>query len=207
MRSALIATQPVPPDQPSTKAAVAMIGTVLLGTGSFYGLERANVWLPHLQSRMPIHLEVSRDRMRRPDVRTMAEHVENIRRVLNPSVTTLAILFDVSRQAIYKWLAGSSVPEQEKQARIVELSQIADEFQAAGVLRADALLTMKAFDGKSLVDLIRVGENRKEHVAALLSEAQAMESSYRASGLSSAVSPPTKAWQSSISIPGSFEHD
>ena len=141
----------------------------------------------------------------RPDVRTASEHIESIRNVLNPAIADLAGLFDVSRQAIYKWLSGDSTPEPDKLNRIVELSRIADAFQAAGVSRAGALLKMKAFAGRSLMDLIKSGENRSEHVAALISEAKAMEASYKQSGLTTSKSKSSSDWQSSISIPGSSE--
>ncbi len=71
--------------------------------------------------------------------------------------------------------------------------------------RAGALLKMKAFAGRSLMDLIKSGENRSEHVAALISEAKAMEASYKQSGLATSKSKSSSDWQSSISIPGSSE--
>lgn len=55
------------------------------------------------------------------------------------------------------------------------------------------------------MDLIKSGENRHEHVAALISEAKEMESSYNQSGLANSKSKPTSDWQSSVSIPGSSE--
>jgi hypothetical protein len=203
-----VATRPVQPMAPTAKAAFAMIGTVLLGTGSVYGMDRAEVWRRHLQPRVPFILDAadaSFDTTERPDVRTAAEHIENIRSMLNPSVADLAALFDVSRQAIYKWLSGDSTPEQDKRGRIVELSRIADAFRTAGVSRAGSLLKMKTFGGRSLMDLVKSGENRSKHVAALINEASAMDASYKQSGLSTSKSKPSSDWQSSISIPGSPE--
>lgn len=208
MYSVPVSTQPVQPMGPATKAAFAMIGTVLFGTGSVYGLDRAESWRHHIQPRVRFILDAadtSVDSADRPDLRTAAEHIENIRNVLNPPVADLAALFDVSRQAVYKWLSGSSTPENDKLGRIIELSRIADAFQAAGVSRAGTLLRIKAFAGRSLMDLIKSGENRHEHVAALITEARAMEASYKDSGLAASKSIPTSDWQSSISIPGASE--
>ncbi|QKE39889.1 MAG: XRE family transcriptional regulator [Ferrovum myxofaciens] len=208
MYSIPISTRPIQPMEPATKVAFAVIGTVLFGTGSVYGLDRTEFWRHHIQPRVPFILDaadITADSAKRLDVRTAAEHIENIRNVLNPPVADLASLFDVSRQAIYKWLAGSSTPEENKLARIHELSRIADAFYVAGVSRAGTLLKMKTFGGRSLMDLIKSGENRHKHITTLITEAMAMESSYNLSGLAATKSKPTGDWQSSISIPGSSE--
>lgn len=198
--------------QPARLPAVALISTVLLGTGSVYGVERAELWRHHLQPRVSFvldeadaPLEMADEVAGRPDVRTPAEHIENIRSVLNPSVSDLAAIFDVSRQAIYKWLSSDSTPEAEKIAKIVELSRIADEFRLAGVSRAGSLLKMKTFGGQSLMELMMGGQNRADHVAALIAEAKAMEASYASSGLSASKAKPTNDWQSSVSIPGATD--
>lgn len=200
--------QPTQPVWPAAKVTFAVIGTILVGTGSVYALDRAASWRHHIQPRVPFIVDAANaqdDNAARPDVRTASEHIQSIRSVLNPAIADLAGLFDVSRQAIYKWLSGDSTPEPDKLNRIVALSKIADALQAAGVSRAGTLLKMKAFAGLSLMDLIKSGENRSEHVAALISEAMAMEASYKRSGLENSKSKPSSDWQSSISIPGSSE--
>ena len=203
-----VSPQPTQPVLPVAKVTFAVIGTILFGTGSVYALDRAESWRHHIQPRVPFIVDAANaqvDNAARPDVRTASEHIQSIRSVLNPAIADLAGLFDVSRQAIYKWLSGDSTPEPDKLKRIVELSKIADAFQAAGVSRAGTLLKMQAFAGLSLMDLIKSGENRSEHVAALISEAKAMEASYKQSGLEKSKSEPSSDWQSSISIPGSSE--
>lgn len=203
-----VSPQPTQPVWPAAKVTFAVIGTILVGTGSVYALDRAESWRHHIQPRVPFIVDAAdalTNDAARPDVRTASEHIESIRRVLNPAIADLAGLFDVSRQAIYKWLSGDSTPEPDKLNRILELSSIADAFQAAGISRAGTLLKMKAFAGLSLMDLIKSGENRSEHVAALIAEAKAMEASYKQSGLESSKSEPSSDWQSSISIPGSSE--
>jgi transcriptional regulator with XRE-family HTH domain len=208
MYSIPVSTRHVQPVLPPAKTAFAVIGTIVVGTGSVYGLDRTEFWRHHIQPRVPFILDAadaSGSDAQRPDVRNASEHIESIRNVLNPAIADLAGLFDVSRQAIYKWLSGNATPEPDKLNRIAELSRIADAFQAAGVSRAGALLKMKAFDGRSLMDLIKSGENRSEHVAALISEAKAMEASYKQSGLATSKSKSSSDWQSAISIPGSSE--
>ena len=195
--------------QPTEKAAFAVIATILLGTGSVYGLDRTEAWRHHIQPRVPFILDATTthpDNAECLDVRTVAEHIDNIRNVLNPAIADLAGLFEVSRQAIYKWLSSSSTPEPEKLHRIIELSKIADAFQSAQVSRAGTLLKMKAFSGHSLLELIQSGENRREHIAALIREARTMEASYQQSGLANSKSRATNDWQSAISIPGTPEH-
>lgn len=191
-----------------TVCLAMMAATMMSGTGSVYAIERAPSWRHYVQTRTPLSLdfqEILADSSARPDVRTPAEHIENIRSILNPPVSDLSSLFDVSRQAIYKWLAGSSSPEESNLGRILDLSKIADAFREAGISRADTLLKMKTFGGLSLMDLIKAGENLPEHVTALIAEAHAMESSYQQSRLAISKAKPTRDWQTSLSIPGSIE--
>lgn len=135
--------------------------------------------------------------------------IYRLKQVFNglPSLTTfdLAGLFCVSRQTILKWLSGELTPEPDRLNQINELCKIADAFQASGVSRAGVLMKMKAFDGRSLMDLIKIGENRSEHVMALISEGKAMEASYRQSGLAASKSKSSGDWQSYFSIPGCLE--
>lgn len=193
-----------------TKTAFAVISTLLVGTGSAYLMDRTEEWRHHIQPRVTFVVDKSAessDRFSAPDVRSSAEHIENIRSVLSPSVADLANLFDITRQAVYKWLSGDSIPEPEKLHRIVKLSQIADAFNAAKISRAGSLLKMKTFNGRSLMDLLKTGEDCTAQVAALIAEAKVMEASYKRSGLASSNAKPTSDWQSYVSIPGSPEQD
>ena len=178
--------------------------SLLVGTGSAYGIERSEVWRNYVQPRVAFPLAAINDRresMVHVDVRTAVEHLENIRAVFNPSVADLAILFAVSRQSIYKWLATDSIPEEDKLIRITALSHIADAVKQAGVSRAGALLKMKLFDGQSLLDLVKAGKDCTEQVRTLIAEAQKMEAAYDHSGLAQAKAKPTNDWRSSVSIP------
>jgi len=190
------------------RTTFAIISTVLVSTGSVYGTDRVEEWLNHIQPRTNAIIYMPVSTLSQPanlDVRSPVEHIENIRTVLNPSVSDLASLFDVTRQAVYKWLAGDSTPEQEKLKRIIKLSEIADTFKAANISRAGSLLKMKAFNGQSLLDLLKTGEDCTAQVSALIFEAKAMEASYQKSGLATSKAKPTNDWQASISIPGTIE--
>jgi len=180
---------------------------MLVGTGSAYAMDRLDTWRPYLQHRVPFISEVGLQSSgaERVDVRTPLEHLENIRTVLNPAVSDLASVFDVSRQAIYKWLSNDSKPEPEKLARVQALSQIADAFKDAGVVRAGSLLKMKTFGDRSLMDIVKAGADWREAVDVLIAESRAMESAYERSGLAKSKAKPTSDWQTSQSIPASRE--
>lgn len=190
--------------------ALASLASLSNGTGSSLDLSQVDRWLP-IESSKPInalivggiadHDESATDL----DIRTASQHMVNIRSVLNPAISDLAAIFDVSRQAIYKWIRGESDPEMGNLARIQKLSRVADRFADAGIQRASALLKMKAFDGRSLLDLIAADQLAPEHLELLVSEAQAMQNAYKHSRLAQSKAAPTDDWQSSHSIPGTVE--
>ncbi|MDH5553529.1 MAG: helix-turn-helix domain-containing protein [Nitrosomonas sp.] len=197
-------------DCPITKNVkkFAIMGTMLFGTGSAYSMDDTEKWRNHLQPRVAFVLDnnkVSTVSSPQVDTRTPTEHIENIRSVLDPSISDLANLLNISRQAVYKWLSGSSMPEAEKQGQIATLSHIADKFKAADISRADSMLKMKAFNGLSLLDLLKSGEDCSKQVDILIAEAKAMEESYNKSGIALSKTKPTNDWKSSVSIPGSPE--
>jgi transcriptional regulator with XRE-family HTH domain len=184
-------------------AAVVVIGLALSGTGSVFDLHRANEWDRMLTSRVPffdVRAIESAD-TQRPDIRSASEHLANIRQVFNPAIADLATVFGVSRQAIYKWLGGAT-PEDEKLERIHSLSLSADAFQKAGVTRASSFLKMKAFEGRSLMDLLAAGQLSHEHTQLLIAEAQAMDTAYDRSGLAKSKAMPSDNWRTELSIPG-----
>jgi len=134
-----------------------------------------------------------------------AEHLKNIRTVFDPAISDLATLFDVSRQAIYKWLAKTSSPEPEKDRLIRALSLIADKFKKAGVTDARNLLKVKISNDKSLLDLLKAKEDYATELDVLIQEALAMEKSYKNARLEQSKAKPTDDWKSYMSIPGGRE--
>ncbi len=194
------------PIQQPIGVAVVVISCALGGTGSVFALSHANEWGKMLDTRVPYFdvqtVDVDATRL---DIRSAAEHLANIRQVLNPAIADLATAFGVSRQAIYKWIGGESTPEDDKLERIRSLSLAADAFQKAGVTRASSLLKMKAFDGHSLLDLVAAGQLVPEHTQTLIAEAQAMDAAYSRSGLAKSKAAPSDEWRAELSIPGSSE--
>lgn len=185
---------------------VVVIDWALSGTGSVFALSHANEWGKMLDTRMPyFDVQTADVDAARPDIRSAAEHLANIRQVLNPAIADLATVFGVSRQAIYKWIGGESTPEADKLERIRSLSLAADAFQKAEVTRASSLLKMKAFDGRSLLDLVAAGQLAPEHTQTLIAEAQAMDAAYSRSGLAKSKAAPSDDWRAELSIPGSSE--
>jgi len=184
-----------------TTKLVLSFGLLISGTGSAYPLENARTWQPFVQSRASLDFDEIGYVHSTMDLRTPLEHLQNIRTILNPPVAELASLFDVSRQAVYKWLAEDSSPESDKVARITELSNIADAFKEAGIHRAGTLLNMKLFDGRSLFDLLKANRPYQEQVKELIAEAKIMEAAYEQSGLSQSNAKPTNDWLSTVSIP------
>jgi len=193
----------------NSTAAIFVIGSALAvgGTGSVFDISHANEWHKMLGLRIPnfdIQMAADADAVR-PDIRYATEHLANIRQVFNPAISDLALAFGVSRQAIYKWIGGESIPESDKFDRIRSLSVAADEFQKAKVTRANSLLKMKAFDGRSLMDLLAAGQLEPEHTQLLIDEAHAMDAAYSRSGLAQSKAAPSDDWRAQFSIPGAFE--
>ena len=178
----------------------------MTGTGSSYPLEKRKEWQCYVGNRVPLVFEEGDNLSLRVDVRTAAEHLANIRTVLNPPISELAILFSVSRQAIYKWLARDSLPENDKLVRIVILSKIADSFKEAKIQRAGALLSMKNASGESLFDLLKTDKPYEKQLKELIDEARIMETNYQQSGLAQSNAKPTNDWFSSSSI-SSYRED
>lgn len=186
--------------------AMAVTSSMLVigGTGSVFDLQRIGEWGPMLDARIP-HFEVQITDAVRPDIRSAAEHLVNIRQVFNPAIADLAAAFGVSRQAIYKWIGSESTPEDDKLERLRTLSLAADAFQVAGVQRAASLLKMKAFDGRSLLDLVAADQLLPKHAQVLIAEAQAMDAAYQRSGLARSKAPASDDWRAALSIPGTSE--
>lgn len=182
-----------------TLSTGAAIGFLIGGTGSLYPLENVSRWKPHLEQRCALGFENAN--LCNIDTRNVSEHIENIRAILCPSMADLANLLDVSRQAVYKWIAQDAHPESDKLESIKTLSNIADTLRETGINRTGILLKMKNSQGISLFDLIKNKGSYEEQLKILIVEAKAMEASYLRSGLSQSKAKPSNDWLSTISIP------
>ena len=188
--------------------AFALIGFASVGSGSVFDISHAREWRRMLEARVPIHIDVGMtddSQEQRPDLRSASEHLGNIRQVLNSAIADLATVFGVSRQAVYKWIGGEATPEPDKLERIHALSHAADAFRDARVARAPSMLKMKAFEGRSLMDLAAAGQLLPSHIQSLIAEAQAMDAAYDRSGLAKSKAKPSDDWRTEVSIPGSPE--
>lgn len=210
--SILPTRRPIPFAAPIGAAAtvVALLGSTLPvgGTGSVFDMSRAADWRKMVEARVPFRVDVEAaddSQELRPDLRSASQHLANVRQVLNPAIADLATVFGVSRQAIYKWIGGEATPEPGKVERIRALSQAADAFRDSGISRASAIPKMKAFDGRSLMDLAAAGQLLPSHIQALIAEARAMDAAYDRSGLAKSKAKPSDDWLAEVSIPGSPE--
>lgn len=110
-------------------------------------------------------------------VRTSAEDMEQIRKVLSPAMSDLAKSFNVSRQTIYNWLNGEQ-PTPEHMARLRDLALVADTFAEAGAPVNSVLLKRKVIKGKNLFEVIREGGSAHD-AAHLLMQIVRSETSQR----------------------------
>ncbi len=98
--------------------------------------------------------------------RTPAENLAYIREVLKPGVSDLAILFGVSRQAVYDWHRDTQ-PSAGHVARLEDLAKAAEVFAAEGLTASSQLLRRPIAGGKTLFDLVREGGSAENAARAL----------------------------------------
>jgi hypothetical protein len=109
--------------------------------------------------------------------RTPVENLGHIRAVLCPTVTDLADILRVSRQAIYDWQAGKPVAE-ENASRLSELARAADIFAVEGLRGTSQALRRPIKNGKNFFELVG-GGSTAETAARTLVEIVRSESNQR----------------------------
>jgi transcriptional regulator with XRE-family HTH domain len=191
---------------------VAVAASLLLvGTGASYPVNAYKQWRQYVQPRVQFAFDSIESTYTLAissgvDVRNVAQHLANIREVLSPSMSELAKDLGITRQALYKWLSGENQPDDaSKMQYINNLSNVSDSFSKAGLNDAKLLVKMKAFNGKSLMDLIREGEDWSKPVQVLIDEAKAMNAAAESANYFASKAKPTDGWKSSVSIPGTVE--
>jgi transcriptional regulator with XRE-family HTH domain len=95
-----------------------------------------------------------------------ADNLARIRSILNPTMTELARVLNVSRQAIYDWQSGGSITA-ENAAKLADLARAADVFAAEGLTTTHQILR-RQFAGRSFFDKVRVGEPAEDAARLLL---------------------------------------
>ena len=194
---------------PSIAGAIIVASSLFLsGTGANYSVRDVNQWRNYVQPKVQFGLSRSETSESAEnelvDVRTISEHLNNVRSTLSPSMSELAKDLGITRQALYKWLSGESQPDDvSKAGYIFELSKVADRFNEAGVENAKLMVKMKAFDGLSIIDLIKQNNDWESSVSVLIEESRLLKEAGARANLVGSKSAPSDTWMSSVSIPGS----
>jgi len=194
---------------PSIAGAFIVASSLFLSsTGSNFSVKDVNQWRGYVQPKVQFGLSKSETEAdvdnEVVDIRTISDHLNNVRNTLAPSMSELAKDLGITRQALYKWLSGESQPDDmAKASYIVELSRLSDRFNEAGIANAKLMAKMKAFDGFSIIDLIKRGENWQQSVSTLIDEARNLKDAGVKANLTGSKGSPTDGWMSSVSIPGS----
>lgn len=199
---------PTPTFGTTTQKAAAVVSCLLVGTGASYPVDSYQSWRQYVQPRVQFAFEDNHSPVfvTELDVRNVAQHLANIREVLSPSMSELAKDLGITRQALYKWLSGENQPDdQSKTEFILNLSGVADAFSKACLDNVKLLIKMKAFDGRSLMDIIRNGKDWHQPVQVLIDEARVMNAAAESANFSVSKAKPTDGWKSSVSIPGTVE--
>ena len=181
--------------------SASTMSILLVGTGSSYSTPISPQWEIHLKLRADLDFENFEIAHARIDIRTAAEHLENIRLVLNLSVSELADFFDVSRQAIYKWLSRTSTPESQTLEQVKALSLIADAFSKAEIYRiGGAMLYIKAENEQSLMDLLKARKPHEKQLKELIAEAKLRKTAHGRLNFAQSKAPATDDWLSSFAV-------
>jgi transcriptional regulator with XRE-family HTH domain len=99
-------------------------------------------------------------------IRSPAENLKGIRAAFKPSMSDLASLLGVSRQAVYHWIAGER-PSPESADRLEDLAKAADLVASYG-LDSVYLLRRKIRDGKNLMEIAGNGGSALEAARSLV---------------------------------------
>jgi DNA-binding XRE family transcriptional regulator len=97
----------------------------------------------------------------------ISNDIEQIKSVLNITMTELARSLGVSRQAPYNWVAGGTIKE-DNLSKLNELRSAADVFVAENVEVQARLLHRKLSGGKSLLETVATGGNGEQAARALV---------------------------------------
>lgn len=156
------------PTQPS-KNQLGLVGATCLalmvaGTGGMHSVEgQANPFAQKWGFHRLLNIQgiASPQEKQATQVKTISEQLLNIRESFALSVAGLASIFQVTRPTIYSWLDNQNLKPDAYQ-KIEKLNKLAESFSALSLDRPDLLVNRPLFEGKSLVDLLRNGENLSE---------------------------------------------
>jgi len=83
-----------------------------------------------------------------------AADIARIRAIMKISVSELARVFGVSRQAVHEWIKGGTLSPRNAQ-RLSELTQVADMFLESGIEVTPQMLRRKVGDGMSILESVK----------------------------------------------------
>jgi transcriptional regulator with XRE-family HTH domain len=132
------------------------------------------------------------------------EYFQIVRSTFSPAVSDLAYAFDVTRQAVYKWLNGSAIPEDAKFAKLQRFFDVANAFNVMGVTAKADYLKLKVFQGRSLLDLIRENGLSDAQINQFVTEIKSMQTEFKVATRNPSKANPTDDWRSDQSISHSF---
>ncbi len=154
-------------DTYSSQTVIKLVAPLLIltaGTGGVFTVhstaEATNRWIYYPR----IHVEPSV--AKQVDTRSPAEHIANIRDVLAINMSDLASVLRVTRPTVYAWLEGQE-PKAEAVIHIQQLSRTADEINRESIVRLDKLVHRPILNGRSLLDILKAGEDPLEALPTL----------------------------------------
>lgn len=156
---------------PPTRTVVGYLGTsigktastyltcaCLVGTGGYatadYLAKRNDRGYKLIQFELP--KQVADVATGKQTTQSAAQNLARIREILKPTITELANLFGVSRQAVYDWQAGKPIAP-ENALRLGEFAKAAELLSAQQIQLSSQALRRKVLDGQSLLDALRSG--------------------------------------------------
>jgi transcriptional regulator with XRE-family HTH domain len=98
---------------------------------------------------------------------TVTEKIRRIREVLGPTVTDLAALLRVSRQAVYDWQEGKTVAA-ENLLRLEDLANAADALALEGLRGDSRALRRPIRSGKAFLALVADGASAEKEARGLI---------------------------------------
>lgn len=104
------------------------------------------------------------------DTRTAAEHMGNIRQVFGPNISQLAAALGVSQSTVHEWTREEHGARGTQLERLRCLSHAADAFRLVNLHEVPDVLSLKAFEGNSMLDLLASGSLSDEHVQKLIGQ-------------------------------------
>lgn len=176
------------PNMAGATALGLQIGTGGDGTADYY-IERGSKGYAYARYNVP-------DNGESEDTRTPAEDLAHIRAILRPTITELACVLGVSRQAVYDWQSDKPITA-ENAARLADLARAADVFAKEGLKTTSQILRRKITSDKNLLDIVQTGGSAEEAARRLIDivRRELRQREALSVSLASRIRPPRKAFE------------